>query len=880
MAPRSSPRCRRDELERAVNGPAERAGRALRSRAARHHRRRRRRASRWAPAAPVRPHRALRTPARIHDRRWRLHRDGRRRRRARPPGRGAATTSSTTEAGRPRGRCCCGSSRSVTTRRRPSPASGCSARSSPTLGRRGRRGPRPVGPHSPAHLRLRRSQPGPHRRGRPRGAALRVDAPAGRGSTTAHDDLHQQRRLAHRVDEWLGRRAGRSRPPPRPAARARRRLGVHAPTSSLTADERDYLDAGIARAQAERHDRAERAREGGDACSGRRRRRGRAARRCGGRPRRLVGLASFAVVQRREADRLADDLGAAGRRPPPGADVGRRRRRRPGARHAARAPVARDERPAPASPHSSRAEEALHWALQAGPVPVSARRCAGRGEGRPPRPHRDLPPSARRRSWRLAREHVARRPHRRGVHAIRDRPLPIRRERARVPRRRRVRGASPASNRPRQRRRRGRRGRWRARPSRSATSTTRTPSTMAVHERFEQATGIHVEHRIVAYDSSGAGSPSGVAAGLGRASRTRHRGPRHHAPSELAGASVAPDLSGYVDTETPDASGATTCRHRDGGRRAHRSAVRRRPQGARLVPAGRVRGCGLQRADDVGRADRAQRADRRRRAGPLVHGSRFRGRRSVAGDGLGRGPGAAARRRRALRPLGRPRRRVRRPGDRASGLDVRAGRLRRRLPPRQPPVDRPGEHLRGARSDARRTAGLLAEPHAELLPRARRARTRSPAWTTTSSSCRLSSGVARRRCSATQGLLGAVSRPPRGARVPAPDDGPGRDPDVGCLRPRPLHACPCRLRQPAVRLAGPARGGQRRPREDVRGHARASVADDIFRLDASDVMPEEIGLPAPPQDRGAFLQGMADYVVEGPESLDAVLRRIDAAWPR
>jgi alpha-glucoside transport system substrate-binding protein len=62
--------------------------------------------------------------------------------------------------------------------------------------------------------------------------------------------------------------------------------------------------------------------------------------------------------------------------------------------------------------------------------------------------------------------------------------------------------------------------------------------------------------------------------------------------------------------------------------------------------------------------------------------------------------------------------------------------------------------------------------------------------------------------------------------------------------------------------------------------ARASVADDVFRLDASDVMPEEIGLPAPPGERGAFLQGMADYVVEGPDSLEAVLRRIDAAWPR
>jgi ABC-type glycerol-3-phosphate transport system substrate-binding protein len=53
---------------------------------------------------------------------------------------------------------------------------------------------------------------------------------------------------------------------------------------------------------------------------------------------------------------------------------------------------------------------------------------------------------------------------------------------------------------------------------------------------------------------------------------------------------------------------------------------------------------------------------------------------------------------------------------------------------------------------------------------------------------------------------------------------------------------------------------------------RASVAAGVWRFDASDVMPPEVGA-------GAFWQGMVDYVREGPDSLDRILAEIDAAWP-
>ena len=57
-----------------------------------------------------------------------------------------------------------------------------------------------------------------------------------------------------------------------------------------------------------------------------------------------------------------------------------------------------------------------------------------------------------------------------------------------------------------------------------------------------------------------------------------------------------------------------------------------------------------------------------------------------------------------------------------------------------------------------------------------------------------------------------------------------------------------------------------------------------LRIDASDFMPPEIGgVVGEPETggavRGAFLQGMLDYVAEGEGSLDGILATIDAAWP-
>jgi DNA-binding SARP family transcriptional activator/class 3 adenylate cyclase/ABC-type glycerol-3-phosphate transport system substrate-binding protein len=52
----------------------------------------------------------------------------------------------------------------------------------------------------------------------------------------------------------------------------------------------------------------------------------------------------------------------------------------------------------------------------------------------------------------------------------------------------------------------------------------------------------------------------------------------------------------------------------------------------------------------------------------------------------------------------------------------------------------------------------------------------------------------------------------------------------------------------------------------------AALAADTFRLDASDLMPPEIGA-------GLFWDAMMTYLEEGPESLDRILAELDAAWP-
>jgi alpha-glucoside transport system substrate-binding protein len=53
---------------------------------------------------------------------------------------------------------------------------------------------------------------------------------------------------------------------------------------------------------------------------------------------------------------------------------------------------------------------------------------------------------------------------------------------------------------------------------------------------------------------------------------------------------------------------------------------------------------------------------------------------------------------------------------------------------------------------------------------------------------------------------------------------------------------------------------------------QAALAADAFRFDASDLMPPEIGT-------GLFWDSMMRYAREGPQSLDAILAELDAAWP-
>ena len=54
--------------------------------------------------------------------------------------------------------------------------------------------------------------------------------------------------------------------------------------------------------------------------------------------------------------------------------------------------------------------------------------------------------------------------------------------------------------------------------------------------------------------------------------------------------------------------------------------------------------------------------------------------------------------------------------------------------------------------------------------------------------------------------------------------------------------------------------------------ARDSISAGLWRYDASDLMPPSIGA-------GAFWQGMVDYIDQGPEGMDEILAQIEAAWP-
>jgi DNA-binding SARP family transcriptional activator/ABC-type glycerol-3-phosphate transport system substrate-binding protein len=59
----------------------------------------------------------------------------------------------------------------------------------------------------------------------------------------------------------------------------------------------------------------------------------------------------------------------------------------------------------------------------------------------------------------------------------------------------------------------------------------------------------------------------------------------------------------------------------------------------------------------------------------------------------------------------------------------------------------------------------------------------------------------------------------------------------------------------------------------------AALAADVFRFDGSDLMPPPIGAPDEIEDVGLFWDAMMRYATEGPESLDAILAELDAAWP-
>ena len=67
----------------------------------------------------------------------------------------------------------------------------------------------------------------------------------------------------------------------------------------------------------------------------------------------------------------------------------------------------------------------------------------------------------------------------------------------------------------------------------------------------------------------------------------------------------------------------------------------------------------------------------------------------------------------------------------------------------------------------------------------------------------------------------------------------------------------------------------------VAAAAHAALAADLFRLDASDLMPAEIGLVTQGDDgkfvAGAFFRGMLDWV-DQTRSIDQVLADIDAEW--
>ena len=58
---------------------------------------------------------------------------------------------------------------------------------------------------------------------------------------------------------------------------------------------------------------------------------------------------------------------------------------------------------------------------------------------------------------------------------------------------------------------------------------------------------------------------------------------------------------------------------------------------------------------------------------------------------------------------------------------------------------------------------------------------------------------------------------------------------------------------------------------------RDAVGAGVFRFDASDLMPPEIGAVGPDRERGAFWQGMLDFT-DGVRTIEQVLADIEADW--
>ncbi len=69
---------------------------------------------------------------------------------------------------------------------------------------------------------------------------------------------------------------------------------------------------------------------------------------------------------------------------------------------------------------------------------------------------------------------------------------------------------------------------------------------------------------------------------------------------------------------------------------------------------------------------------------------------------------------------------------------------------------------------------------------------------------------------------------------------------------------------------------EREVRRALGSLAQERLAAGLWRFDASDLMQAEIG-SATPTGRGAFWQGMLDYV-DGIRTMDQVLSDIEAAW--